>query len=65
MTKTIKICDKCGREVNWLFEFHHVEIKGLRIELREYDKHDLCKECAEKFVDMYNNYAKNTKEVSF
>lgn len=65
MTKTIKICDKCGAEVDWLYEFPRMHIKGLRLEVEEYGKFDLCKECAEKFVDMYNFYTVEPKEVSF
>lgn len=65
MTKTIKICDKCGKEVNWLYEFRLMRIKGLRLEIDEYGKHELCKECAEVFLDMYNNYTNSKKEVSF
>lgn len=65
MTKTIRICDKCGREVDWLYEFHLMHIKGLRLEIEEYGKHDLCKECAEELVEKYNNYTDSQKEVSF
>ena len=64
MTKTIKICDKCGAEVDWLYEFHRLNIKGLRLEVAEYDKFDLCKECAKEFVNMYNFYTVKPMEVS-
>jgi hypothetical protein len=62
MTKTIKICDKCKREVKWLFEFNLLEIKGFKIEVHQYDKYDLCPECAKKFIDMYNHYADSEEE---
>lgn len=62
MTKTIKICDKCKREVDWLYEIHRMSIKGLSIELYTYDKYDLCLECADKLIDMYNHYADSEEE---
>lgn len=65
MTKTIKICDKCGKEVNWLYKFPLMHIKGLNLDVDNYIYHEMCEECAEEFVDMYNHYTDSQKEVSF
>lgn len=42
-----------------------MRIKGISLEFYEYVKHNMCKECAEKFIEMYNNYTDSQKEVSF
>lgn len=56
MTKTIKICDKCGKEVGWLYTFPLLSIKGLNIQCNNYVQHELCKECAEDFIEKYDKY---------
>lgn len=65
MTKTIKICDKCGAEVDWLYSFPLMRIEGLNLHINQYAHHELCKECAEEFIHMYNQYTDSQKEVSF
>lgn len=42
-----------------------MRIKGLRLEFAEYEKHDMCEDCAKEFVEKYNNYTDSQKEVSF
>ena len=65
MTKTIKICDKCGKEVDWLFEIYLMKFKRRRVDYEENDKYDLCTECTKELVEKYNNFANSQKEVSF
>lgn len=65
MTKTIKICDKCGKEVNWLYTFPLMHIKGLNLDVDNYAHHEMCKECSNEFLEMYNHYTDSQKEVSF
>lgn len=50
-------CNKCGTDV--LFVFNLMRIKGVSLEFYEYIKHNMCKECAEEFLEKYNNYVKN------
>ena len=33
MTKTIKVCDKCGKECGWLFIVPFMRIKGKNLEI--------------------------------
>lgn len=57
MTKTIKIhdkCNKCGTDV--LFVFNLMRIKGVSLEFYAYIKHNMCKECSEKFVNLVRFY---------
>lgn len=56
MTRTIKICDKCGKEVGLLYTFPLISINDYNVEVNNYVHHELCKECAEKFVENYNKY---------
>jgi hypothetical protein len=65
MTKTIKICDKCGAEVDWLYKFPLIRRVGLNTELREHARHEMCEKCADEFIEKYNNYTDSQKEVSF
>lgn len=65
MTKTIKICDKCGKEVNWLYSFPLIRMEGLNLKFREHARHEMCEKCAKEFIEMYNNYTDSQKEVSF
>lgn len=65
MTKTIKICDKCGKEVKWLYTFPIMRIKGLTLNVDNNARHEMCLDCANDFIDKYNNYTDSQKEVSF
>lgn len=55
MTKTIKICDKCGKECKWLYVVPFIYIKGLKLEI-SYDtptgtaNNEYCEECTHKIV---------------
>lgn len=60
MTKTIKICDKCGKECTWLYKLPIMVIKGYNIEF--YDdtpcgaaNNECCENCARKIVEKIND----------
>lgn len=57
MTKIIKICDKCGKEVKWLYEIPEFRIEGLNINIYN-GSQELCEHCARKLVEMIKNYDK-------
>lgn len=50
MTKTIKICDICKKEVNWLYKIPWIYIEGYNIAFRDENK-ELCEDCANKWVE--------------
>lgn len=60
MTKTVKICDKCGKEKDWLFTVPIMCIKGLNLEFRENTptgtaKNEYCVECTQKIIAKIND----------
>lgn len=59
MTKTVKICDMCGKECEWLYTLPILHIKGYKIDFAEDTpmgtaKNELCEECTKKVFDEYN-----------
>lgn len=59
MTKTIKICDKCGKECTWLYKVPFMTIKGLYIEFNNDTPigtalNEYCEECTRKIMDKFN-----------
>ena len=61
MTKTIKICDLCEKEVDWLYKIPWIYIEGYTIDAREGEK-ELCKNCTEKWLDyIQRDYFKERK----
>lgn len=60
MTKNIKICDKCGKECEWVFIVPFMRIKGHKIELLNDTpfgtaNNEYCEECTRKIVDKVND----------
>lgn len=60
MTKTVKICDKCGKECGWLFTVPFMHIKGLKLEFLDDTpsgtaNNEYCEECTRKIVDKVKN----------
>lgn len=60
MTKTIKICDKCGKECGWLFRVPFMRITGHEIKFMNDTEigtayNDYCEECTRKIVDKVND----------
>lgn len=70
MTKTIKVCDKCGKECGKergrLFRVPFMSIKGHKIEVM-YDTemgtayNEYCEECTRKIVDKVNDIVLGSK----
>lgn len=60
MTKTIKICDKCGKECGWLFTVPYMHIRGLYLEFMDKDpcgkaQNEYCEECTQKIIEKVND----------
>ena len=56
MTKTIYVCDKCKKEVDWLYKVPWVHIAGLSVEVGKSNV-ELCRECMTKlcrFIRIYH-----------
>ena len=62
MTKTIKICDKCNKEVDWLYKVPHILIKGLNLAVEEGNRAELCKDCMWKLIKIINNFHRDEED---
>lgn len=47
------ICDRCGKEVKWLYSMPKMMLEGLKISLYNDPKSELCKDCAEYVISEY------------
>ena len=45
MTKTIRICDRCRQESEWLYDLYVPFIAGLTTDSNENYHFELCKDC--------------------
>ena len=66
MTKTIKICDKCGKECRRLIRVPFMRIKAHKIEFLNDTEigtayNDYCEECTRKIVDKVNSIVLDQK----
>lgn len=57
MTKTIKVCDKCNKEVKWLYKFPSIRKEGLTIHVDD-GKMELCESCLDNLLDKIRKYTK-------
>ena len=53
MTRTLKICDACKREVGWLYDMPRLIVDGNNINFYNSER-ELCNECARKAIRAYN-----------
>lgn len=58
MTKTIKICDKCNKEVGWLYPVPNICIEGYTLTIREGHKAELCKDCMRDLINIIDKFHK-------
>lgn len=58
MTKTIKVCDKCNKEVEWLYKVPRIFIEGLNLTIKEGNKAELCENCMRNLIAMIDNFHK-------
>ena len=58
MTKWTHICDKCRKEVDWLYEIPYYHIDGKVINVIIGRDQELCKECAQSLIKTINNFSK-------
>ena len=61
MTKTVKICDKCNKEVRWLYQVPRIQIVGYTLEIREGNRAELCETCMHKLINIIDEFHE-TKE---
>ena len=50
MTKMIKICDRCKKEVDWLYSFPMLNIAGLVLE--QPTQSELCSKCVRDIINI-------------
>ena len=55
MTKTIHYCDRCGEETKRVVKFPKMRLVEFDIVWNNFDKIELCKECAKGLVYFYNH----------
>ena len=59
MTKTIKICDKCNKEVEWLYKVPHIRVMGLNLKVDTDslgNATELCEDCMQQLIDMIDTF---------
>lgn len=55
MKKTIYICDRCKKEVDWVYQVPRLRVEGLNINI--YDgKVELCEKCARNLIAIKEEY---------
>jgi hypothetical protein len=65
MTKTIKICDKCNKEVEWLYKVPHICVMGLNLKVDNEplrNATELCKDCMQQLIDIIETFPTNKDE---
>jgi len=63
MTKVTKICDRCGRETDWLYEIPTFSIDGLVFTVRNDTNYELCQDCLKNLCDYINRYNRSFKGI--
>ena len=58
MTKTIKICDKCNKEAEWLYSVPQIWIEGYNLTIREGHKAELCEGCMRNLINIIDKFHK-------
>ena len=53
MKKTIYVCDRCGKVVDWCYSMPRLILEGLKISLYNDPKSELCKDCSEYVISEY------------
>lgn len=62
MTIIKRICDSCGKEVDWLYEMPYLCMQGKTI--TAYERHwnrELCEDCASDVIKIYKEWKKVKK----
>lgn len=57
MTKVIYCCDRCKKEVDWVYNFPKILLQGKTINVYEGET-ELCAECARGCIDLIKEYEK-------
>lgn len=61
MTKTLKICDKCNKEVDWLYHVPRIWIEGYDLKIREGNRTELCEDCMRNLIDIIDEFHEEEK----
>lgn len=56
MTEIVKICDTCGKRVNWLYKTHRLIVEGNVIKTYPSNR-EICKDCAMILCEKYNSFS--------
>ena len=56
MTKTIKTCDRCGKEVSWLYKVPCIWIEGLNLTVKEGNRAELCEKCMRDLIHVIDRF---------
>lgn len=57
MTKVIYVCDRCKKEVEWVYDFPKILVQGKAINVYEGEV-ELCEDCAQGCIDLIKKYEK-------
>lgn len=63
MTKVTKICDRCGRETDWLYKIPTFSIDGLVFTVRNDTNYELCRDCLKNLCDYINRYNRSFRNI--
>lgn len=55
MTETIKICDSCGKRVEWLYDIPRLIVDGKVINEYPATK-EICENCAKILCERFNSF---------
>ena len=55
MKKTICICDRCKKEVDWVYTVPRLIVEGLNINIYE-GKVELCEKCARNLIALTEEF---------
>lgn len=59
MKKVIKVCDRCKKNVNWLYDIPIYYIIGYKYEIRNPNEHyELCEDCTKELNDRIQKFSK-------
>lgn len=65
MTKTVHICDECGKQVDWVYKVPKLVVKGLSLEIAGTVKEaELCEDCMRARVRIFTREGDKYFEVS-
>ena len=55
MRKVIYICDRCKKEVDWVYQIPRLVVEGLSINIHD-GKAELCEKCARNLIGIKEEF---------